>query len=125
MNQYGKVALKAVEQTKNGKAPPKAWLDAAKDVFVDKKSSIEKSCPRGTFLGLAEDGYIKGIPSGNYTRSTKNKAYGLAALQQLKMSPELAKNKKELWLRSCNDQPKVQNGQMDVVLALWDHKLLI
>lgn len=124
MSRYGFVALEAVEIAQKHVDADIAWT-AAEHQFREKTSLIKKGCPKGAFLGLAEDGHIKGIPSGHYTSSTKNKAYGLAALQQLKMSPELAKNKKELWLRSCNDQPKVQNGQMDVVIALWENNLFI
>ncbi|CAG9297848.1 DUF6979 family protein [Celerinatantimonas diazotrophica] len=125
MSRYGLVALEAAEIAQKHVDANIAWTKAAEHQFGKKTSLIKKGCPKGTFLGLAEDGHIKGIPSGHYTSSTKNKAYGLAALQQLKMSPELAKNKKGLWFQSCNDQPKVQNNQMDVVIALWENNLLI
>ncbi|WP_420865668.1 DUF6979 family protein [Dickeya oryzae] len=39
----------------------------------------KKSCPLSAFLGLCEDGYIKGIPKGKYTKSYKNKKYAVVA----------------------------------------------
>jgi len=39
-----------------------------------------KGCPRGAFLELCEAGMIKGIASGKYTRSKRNKEYAIDAV---------------------------------------------
>ena len=46
-------------------------------------SAQKKGCPRGAFLGLCEDGLVKGIPAGNYTVSKDNKAYAVRAAELL------------------------------------------
>lgn len=56
----------------------------------------KKGCPRNAFLGLYEEGLVKGIPSGNYTRSKKNKEYAIKAVKILKGAPELSSNSKTL-----------------------------
>lgn len=124
MSKYGVVAIKAVEMSNDGFLPDEAWLHAAKEVFGDSVSSVKKGCPKSAFLGLAEERAIKGIPAGNYTKSKKNKSYALTAFELLKKHPGLTNSKKELWQSSCHSEHKVHNGQMDVVIALWEHSLL-
>jgi hypothetical protein len=46
-------------------------------------SAQKKGCPRGAFLGLCEEGLVKGIPAGNYTTSKDNKAYAVRAAELL------------------------------------------
>ena len=36
------------------------------EVFPTQESSRKKGCPQSAFLGLCEDGYVKGIPQGRY-----------------------------------------------------------
>jgi hypothetical protein len=61
---------------------------------------------------------LKGILKGNYTSSRKNKEYALKAVEILKERPNLVNNPKALWLEVV-DEPKIHNGQMDVIIALW------
>jgi hypothetical protein len=126
MNQYGKTALKAVHfyQTLDLPAPRDAWVRAAVETFGRGTTSMEKSCPRDTFLGLCEEGLVKGIPAGSYTRSVKNKRYALNAVSLLKNNPELAHNAKKLWKMVMAGEDKSHNAQMDVVTALWKAGLI-
>ncbi len=121
-NEYGLTAKKAV--VKNGN-PIETWILATKEIFKT-KSLREKNCPKSTFLGLCEEGLIKGISKGNYTRSKLNKQYAITAVKILKSNPTLSK--KELWEHVKKElfiDKKEHNSQMDVVLALWDNKLLV
>ncbi|ARV16641.1 DUF6979 family protein [Polaribacter sp. SA4-12] len=83
MNNYALTALKSAQNYKSSYSTIEIWSRSAKEVFPNSKSSQEKSCPKGTFLGLCEDGLVKGIPKGNYTKSVKNKEYALKAIEIL------------------------------------------
>jgi hypothetical protein len=129
MGQYGTVTVKAVALIREKKCAPRvAWYKAAKEVFPDSVSSQDKGCPRNAFLGLCGEGWIKGVPSGNYTDSIKNKEYGITAAALLEQNPSLAAKKKVLWQETMrktqNDENKKHNGQMDVVISLYNNKLL-
>ncbi len=119
---YGELAILFVEEYKKGKISisSKDWIYLAKkNGFPD--TMAEKGCPKNTFLGLCEDGFVKGIPCGNYTSSTKNKGYALEALEILKRRPELSNNPRELWEEIADIS---YNQQMSVVCALWKANLI-
>jgi hypothetical protein len=123
INKYGLTALKSVKNFKGSYSIKEIWSKSAKEVF-ETKSSQEKGCPKGTFLGLCEEGLVKGIPKGNYTKSVKNKEYALKAIEILKQNTQTTFSPKELWeqLQLGN---KRHNSQMDVVLALWENGLIV
>ncbi len=122
MGKYGKSAEIATNLLISNKVndPIQAWELAVAKVFPDSKSSRAKGCPRSTFLGLCEDGYIIGVEEGNYTRSKKNKDYALKAVSLLNINPEL--DAKALWKLVIDDSDKKHNSQMDVVITLWNNK---
>ena len=121
MGKYGLAAVNAVRAYTAGQArnATDAWDIAVRELFPNSQSSQVKGCPRGTFLGICGSGKIVGIPSGEYTRSQKNKMYGLNALEILRVSPSLADDESALWGRVMAGEEKVPNHQMDVVLSLW------
>ncbi|MEK4453437.1 DUF6979 family protein [Paenibacillus sp. FSL L8-0506] len=129
MNKYGVVATKAVylimneEQTE----PLTAWNTAASDVFGEGTWAQRKGCPKNAFLGLCEEGLVRGIPKGNYTYRSEslNKAYALEAVELLKVSPLLANDRNGLWKEVMKGVKKSHNSQMDVVLALWNNNLIV
>ncbi|MGC1203746.1 MAG: hypothetical protein WA839_02540 [Flavobacteriaceae bacterium] len=123
MNKYGQTALKAVHNYKESYAIAEIYARAAKEIF-ETKSSQEKSCPKGTFLGLCEAGLVKGISKGEYTKSIKNKEYALQAIEILKWADNKIFTPKELWTE-LNLGDKRSNSQMDVVLALWNNNLIV
>ena len=91
-------------------------------MFPNQGPRRDKGCPRNAFLGLAEDGLIVGVPSGQYTRSELNKRYATRAVSRLRRNPHLANAPRELWRRVMSeerDRNKAHNHQMDVVTALW------
>ncbi len=126
MHQYGEVAVRAAELGRGGSVnPPDAWDAATVAIFPTSESLQEKSCPRGAYLGLCEEGLVAGIPAGTYTRSRDNKGYAIRAVELLAADPALAEaGPKALWTRVMDGDNKVYNSQMDVVLALWKHSLI-
>jgi hypothetical protein len=125
MNQYGKAALKAVELYKKGdvKDIVQAWKCAITK-FTNSKTSQEKGCPKDTFLGLCEEGFLAPIiPRKKYTDSDKNKIYGLRALEALRKNPELANSPTALW-NNIETSAENEQGQMCVVIALWKEGLI-
>lgn len=124
INLYGKIALEAVELIiSDGKSCEEAWKRAAKK-FSDKNSVQKKSCPRCAFFGLCKAGLIKGIEGElGYKPTYKNSLYAINAVKLLKQKPDLVGDKKALWDQSVGEAKK-ENGQMDVVLALWVNNLI-
>ncbi len=107
--------------------PKSAWDIATSKIFGSKTTGQLKPCPRCTFLGLCEDGFIKGIREGNYLRSglNKNKSYAVKAVNILKKSSSTEFNEKSLWDKIITDKSKAYNCQMDVVLTLWKNNLIV
>ncbi|MGL1053753.1 hypothetical protein ABMX65_22400 [Vibrio vulnificus] len=124
MSKYGDVAIGATRIAQAGVCPIEAWNTAAKNEFKDRVAAIKKGCPKSAFLGLAEGGFIHGVPRGSYTKSVLNKQYALEAVRLLNKDPNIQNNIKELWVQSCGSESKAHNSQMDVVVSLWSRGLL-
>ncbi len=126
-NKYSGIAIRAAKSAAFGASPVDAWDAAASAAFPVNTASAKKSCPRSSFLGLAEAGEIAGIASGNYTKSHRNKRYALRALQLLRNGDPSSVNAGSLWLRVMAQEgsDKVSNGQMEVVLGLWQSKQFV
>lgn len=126
---YGIVAIKAAKlAVENMLAPNEAWQIAVTEAYPDKMEMQKKGCPRNAFLGLCNEGKIKGIPPGNYTNSDLNKKYAVEGLDILSTNPHKEFHRKELWQlvleRLGKDKSKAHNGQMHVVVSLWNEDLL-
>jgi hypothetical protein len=93
-------------------------------LYPTSPAARRKSCPRGAFLGLCEEGFVKGIPAGRYTASRDNKAYAVRAASLLNEGTR-SWSISDLWRAATDDPEKTHNGQMDIVLALWKNDLLI
>lgn len=126
MGKYADVAIKAIGLYKGGmyESPKDAWTKAVSDIFPDSSSSQEKGCPRDAFLSLCGQGLVVGIPEGDYTRSVKNKAYAIDAVNLIRMNMWLADDEKKLWQRVIKGEEKQHNYQMDVVIGLWNNGLI-
>lgn len=96
-SKYGLVAVQAAIASSEGMNPIEAWNYSAATI-LDSPSSINKSCPKSTFLGLAELGVILGIKQGEYTKSVENKKYAQLALELLRENNSWANNPLKLWL---------------------------
>lgn len=121
---YAKITLKAYSLIiKDGINPREAWQLSAKEVFPNSESSQEKSCPRITFLGLCQEGFLVDIPIGRYTSSINNKNYAIKALKILQKNPSLSKPL-DLWYHLRLNEKIQHNHQMDVVLILVQNNLI-
>lgn len=97
MNKYNKYGATALQSAVNSNNPIESWKMATEDIF-ESKSSREKGCPKNAFLGLCEEGLVKGIQPGAYLKSKKpnlNTKYAIEAAALIKKNPRIAKN--ELW----------------------------
>ena len=125
MNKYAQATLLAVERvTKDGTVSPnEAWEDATMKIFGPGPSQ-KKGCPKGAFLGLCEEGLIKGIAEGNYSAGEKNKSYAIRAADLLKYidGDEISRDK--IWNFATQGSGIRQNSQLDIVLALKENDLL-
>jgi hypothetical protein len=128
VSNYNKYGLAAKEAAQQGGDPFESWNVAVNDIF-DSESSINKGCPKNTFLGLCEDGLVKGIKPGSYFKRKKpniNKQYAITAVGLLSSDSNLPKN--ELWYKvksKLNLGEKRHNSQMDAVFALWSEGLIV
>ena len=124
-NRYGEAALMATRQGSSADINPVArWESAMKRLYPTSRAAREKGCPRGAFLGLCEEGLVKGIPAGRYTASKDNKAYAVHAAALLTEGTQIWSTS-TLWKAVTNDPPKIHNSQMDIVLALWKNDLIV
>jgi hypothetical protein len=127
MGKYGDVALRATKLVQDGapRSASDAWETAARAVFHGRLAAQKKGCPRSAYLGLCEEGLVRGVPAAPYTKSVDNKAYAMAAVQLLVRDPGLAEaGPGVLWNRVMNGRAMRANCQMDVVLTLWVHGLV-
>lgn len=124
-NRYGEAALMAARQGASTNISPVArWESAMEKLYPTSLTARKKGCPRGAYLGLCEEGLVKGIPPGHYTTSTDNKAYAVRAAALLAEGRQ-GWSTRALWQAVTNDPEKAHNSQMDVVMALWKNGLIV
>jgi hypothetical protein len=122
-NRYGEAALMAAGKEFSSSPNPIArWDIAMERLYPTSPTARRKSCPRGAFLGLCEEGLVKGIPAGQYTASKENKSYAVNAATLLAEGKQIW-SAGSLW-RAVAKPEKTHNSQMDVVLALWKNGLI-
>jgi hypothetical protein len=128
VGKYGEAALKAVNFIKSNRkeTPINAWEATTIEIFGKGTSSQAKGCPKSTFLGLCEEGLVNGVRQGKYLKNinSKNKLYGLKAVELITQQPSLASNLKQLWELVLEGEHKMHNAQMDVVVSLWKNNMI-
>ena len=126
MNKYGQAAVEAVKLIHNQEvsSPVEAWEMTTSQIFSRGTSSQKKGCPRNAFLGLCEDGLVKGVQPGKYTTSKKNKQYAIDAVEILREQPGLVGDPASLWKIVMRGDSKIANYQMEIVTALWAKGLI-
>lgn len=112
MNKYGIIAVNAARIIIQGSKPYDAWEKASCELFVKGSPSQKKGCPRNAFLGLFDA-----------TNNSKNAFYARKAFAYLEKN-ESALNANQLWQIVLDGEEKKHNSQMNVVLALWNEKLI-
>jgi hypothetical protein len=124
-NRYGQAAIMATQQFSSVNVDPVTrWESAMERLYPTSPTARKKGCPRGAFLGLCEEGLVKGIPAGRYTSSKDNKVYAVRAAALL-MEGKQSWSTTALWREVTNDPERTHNSQMDVVLALWKNDLIV
>ena len=124
-NRYGQAAIMATHRSSSVNVDPVTrWEAAMEKLYPTSPAARKKGCPRGAFLGLCEEGLVKGIPAGRYTSSRDNKDYAVRAAALL-IEGKQSWSTGALWQAVTDDPKKVHNSQMDVVLALWNNDLIV
>jgi len=122
-NRYGEAAILAAREGASGMNPVSRWESALKKLYPTSPVARLKSSPRGAFLGLCEEGLVKGIPAGDYAASKDAKACAVRAVALLAEGTQHW-SRSALWQASTLDAGKQESGQIDVVLALWNNGLI-
>lgn len=127
MGQYGRAAVSATQYFINGTVHSlgEAWdLAIAQNTKSDQ--ARRKCCPKNAYLGLCEAGLVAHIPVGRYgaPKANQNGRYAIHACHMLRANPSLVNQKGILWAQMPAPHAENENGQMDVVLALWKAGLL-
>jgi hypothetical protein len=125
MGKYGQAAVMAAGLIESNRtnSPLEAWNIATAEIFGEGTHGQKKGCPRGAFLGLCEEGLVRGIAPGKYTDSQKNKSYAIRGVELLKQDSSLLECPFKLW--NAIGIKKSHNGQMDVVISLWNNNLIV
>lgn len=130
MTIFEKAAIKAVELLNNKENNPKeAWVKALSQ-FTNSYGTRTKPCPMHAFVDLYYHNKLKLIHDIPHLRNfaSQNGEYALKAVELIKNQPQLASNKRQLWYETlialhCNTGT-AHNGQMDIVIALFNAGLL-
>ncbi|HEY2875779.1 MAG TPA: hypothetical protein VGJ56_27930 [Reyranella sp.] len=127
MDKFGKVAIKATRLLISGivSDPREAWHSAAEALLSYSTSTMRKHCPRSAYLGLCEEGLVKGASKGPWLTSNVNKLYAVRAVQELRIDRTwLTKPKLDLWRVVSRSPTKTHNSQIDEVFGLWEDELI-
>jgi hypothetical protein len=126
MGVFGDIALRAWRLAAREKISPiDAWRNAVNEHYIDPKqrrNALQHTCPKGAFLGLSQNGLVRDIEAGSYTKSIRSCGYAMAALDQLRADPSLANDRPKLESMVFGD--RTPNDEVDVVLALWKEHLI-
>jgi hypothetical protein len=107
----------ATQQVPSGDIDPIArWESAMEKLYPTSAAARKKGCPRGAYLGLCEEGLVKGIPAGRYTTSRDNKTYAVRAVALLTEGTQHWSTN-ALWRAVTNGAEKAHNSQMDTRLT--------
>lgn len=123
MSDFKHTTLIAVDFIVKDKLHPReAWRKAAQQEFIV-KSQVNKSCPMSTFLVLCEEGLIREVKKGKYSKRIKeNRETTLKAIEYLKTNPNSNLDYLDLWRKI--GQTKSYDYQMHVILILYKKGLL-
>jgi hypothetical protein len=124
-NRYGEAAILAARQGASGGINPEAqWESAMEKLYPTSPTARRKGAPRGAFLGLCEEGLVKGIPVGHYSATRDNKSCAVRAVALLSEAKQ-SLSVSALWRAVTQDPEKPHGGQMDIVMALWKNDLIV
>jgi hypothetical protein len=104
--------------------PVDRWASAIVQLYPNSPTAQRKGSPRGAFLGLCEEGLVKGVPPGHYSATKQNKEYAVRAVALLEDKTQHWSTS-TLWRAVTNNTEKLHASQMDVVMALWKNNLIV
>lgn len=121
MGQYGQAACIAVDLLLSGatKDPERAWKRAVSRVSESSESQ-DKPCPKAAFLGLCASGAVNGVQGSRTALFSDNAKYANRALDALRGDPSLSADRVRLWRVATGSRTKSEQGQLDVLLGLWE-----
>src|SRR5262249_3329650 len=127
MSGYGELAVDVARRcaAEPTRSLASTWHEMAERAFPTKPSKWTKGCPKSSFLGLCEDGFVDQIPTGSYTSSIKNKGYAITAAIELCERKGVPDDWAEWWRIATHGSGISQNHQLEVVSALWRKGLLV
>ena len=118
---YEQLTDRALDGTRRGLIPRDAWA-AAQRLVEGTPSTLNKGCPRSTFVSLAEHGYVRGAPAQAATRPlTLNARHALHAWKVAQADPTLLNRKRAWWAATrAHSGTSRENhaGILDVLRAL-------
>jgi hypothetical protein len=117
--------LKADSKTLSETKIKEIWIEEMRKL-TSSKDSINKCCPRNTLIGLILNNQSIIKFEGNFTFQSKNYDYVHFILSNHRQLLQEG-NKILLWSLiqgKVEKPPKNQNGQLDVLLALYNKNLL-
>lgn len=90
---------------------------------IEELSAYDEGCPRSAFIGLCEEGMIKGIRPGSYglRTSNKNKYYAIAAANLVLSGNNT--DPKSIWKEVTKSEIQAHD-QVSIVIALHESGLL-
>jgi hypothetical protein len=124
-NQFYEITLKALNKLEsidniNSKVIAKYWQEA----LIDLNKNYSKGCPQNSFASLILNNHVvfEGKKSLLNDTNTKEYKYCLCAIDILKSSNDIRFSSTNLWRMVINSLKlsRSHQGEMDVVLALWE-----
>jgi len=126
MARYGEAAVWAARMAvEEHKRPDAAWLEATLRLNPESDSAAIKGCPRTTFLTLCGEGYVRDIPPGRYVDGRDNAGHALALVELLFLDEDLVDASTQRLWKLAGGAEKTENGQVEVVVALWRARLIV
>lgn len=124
MGMYGRAAISAAQMLERGvpSNPETAWNRAIARETTSSESR-RKSCPRGAFLELCAAGLIPGCDAKASLVRSANGDYAVHLVKAIRGDEALLSDRARLW-RVAAGRRKKENGQIDVVTALWDEGVI-
>ncbi len=125
MGMYGRAAITAAGMLKQG-SPSNQEAAWDRSIARETKSSESrrKSCPRGAFLELCSAGVIEGCQAQRSLSLGANGEYAIRILKAIRADEELVSDRERLWSTAVRRAKKRENGQVDVVVSLWNEGLI-
>lgn len=121
-----RVTREAWANAASGMRPDTAWKKALEVVYPEGKlrAQLQHTCPKWAFSMMCQTGNVRDVPAGSCpeAESMRSAAFAVAALDLLRKSPDLIKDKRRLKeaIFGAPNSPSYRrpNHEVEVILAL-------